>query len=841
MIFLHTSTWRARSAAVFAVALSLIIPASLAAQTVTAPSGTVAVPTSGDYFSTAFQDPSDMRHRTDIGWFAYGVDQPRANLSNITIGNGLFSATASSTDPNIYLLETGNPLSIPRGRRGDVQPIDANRYRTLAIRMRLSGTQGTRASDGQVMWTRKTIYDSPNSVAGSFAVYGGWQIYLLDIPTLGLAVGDPWQGSLGSLRIDPTVVAGQQIDIAWARLVSNDAVGMRTITWTGANAVDIYLDDDQSEANGTLGLIAKNATTLSKGVTGGSFAFQPGALPAGDYYVGIRTAGTTTALKYSPGHYHVEGVPTLQFTSPSPDGSADDFATTQLGNPWDMDSTADIDGTANVSAGRITSLNAETTGGVPLGAQRVFQGTGSGADPVLYLLMGNRRGAARPIDPARYRIATIEMGLPGDRNINGGSVARIVWRQKGDVAETVSEDIIINHRSGANVIDTISFDMKTLPIEPGAGSPSHTGWVGTIDEFRFDPHEFAAPTDFWVRRVKLAALESAGTSYRIAWGYDPQGSGATLSLWYDLDGSGFNGTRIVDGVSPTSGAFTWNTAGLVAGQEYFIYSQLTDSTGRVVSQSYAPWPIVGGGSGTPAPPPTASQPLLSIDLPVANSVAAQPFVIGGWAIDAGATANSGVDAIDVWAYPNPGSGAAPRYVGNASYGGNRPDVGNAFGQQFALSGFGLMVTGLPPGVYQLTVFARSRLTGTFNNARGVVVTVQAGNPRMSIDTPGSNQTIGASFLVAGWATDLASPSGPGVDAVDIFAYPATGAAAIYLGRASIGGNRPDVAAAFGPNAQRSGYGLNASGLPPGAYDIVVFMHSTVTGTFNNAQSVRVIR
>ena len=233
MTFLHTSTIRARSAALFALALSMIIPASLSAQTVTAPSGVVAVPTSGDFFGSAFQDPIDMRHLTDIGWFAYGADQPRANLSGISIGNGMFTATASSNDPNLFLLETGNPLSVPLGRRGDVQPIDATRYRTLAIRMRLSGTQGARASDAQLMWTRKTIYDSPNSVAGSFAVYGGWQVYLLDIPSLGLAVGDPWQGSIGSLRLDPTVVAGQTINIAWARLVSNDAQGMRTITWSG--------------------------------------------------------------------------------------------------------------------------------------------------------------------------------------------------------------------------------------------------------------------------------------------------------------------------------------------------------------------------------------------------------------------------------------------------------------------------------------------------------------------------------------------------------------------------------------------------------------------------------
>ena len=175
MNFLHGSTIRLFAALLF------LIPAAASAQTVTAPSGTVAVQTSGDFFSSAFQDSADMNHRTDIGWFAYGVDQPRANLSGISFANGVFSATASSNDPNIYLLETGNPVSVPLGRRGDVQSIDANRYRTLAVRMRLSGTQGARASDGQLIWSTRTIYDSPMSTAGSFAVYGGWQVYLLDI------------------------------------------------------------------------------------------------------------------------------------------------------------------------------------------------------------------------------------------------------------------------------------------------------------------------------------------------------------------------------------------------------------------------------------------------------------------------------------------------------------------------------------------------------------------------------------------------------------------------------------------------------------------------------------
>ena len=835
MRFLHGSTILA--------ALLFLVPASLFAQTVTAPSGAVTVPTAGDFFSSAFQKPADMNDRNDLGWFLYGVDQPRANISNPTVSGGVFSGVAATADPNIYLLETGNPVSVPRGRRGDVQAIPANQYRTVAVRMRLSGSPGVRVSDGQLMWTAKTIYDSPLSVAGSFSTYGGWQVYFFDIPTMGLAAGSAWSGSVGSLRLDPTIVAGSQIDIDWMRLTTAEPASVRTITWSGGGAVDIYLDIDTNEANGTLGLIAKNNTTLSKGVTGGAFTFQPGALPPGDYYVGMRTSGTSNALRYSAGYYHVEGVPMLRFSSPSPEGSADDFATTQLGNPWDMQSTSDVDFTANVSSPRIAALNVQTPDGGILGAPNVYLATGSSGDPILYLLAGHMRGASKPIDSNYYRIATVEMGLPGDRNINGGSIARLVWRVKGETAEVVSEDIIINHRSGANVLDSFTFDMKNLPIEPGAGSPSHTGWNGLIDEFRLDPHEFTPATEFWVRKVKLAALERAGSSYRIAWGYDAQNSGATLSLWYDSDRSGFDGTRIIDGVSPTDGGYTWNTAGLVPGQEYFIYFRLTDSTGRVVSQAYAAWPIVGGGTGAaspaPAPVPGGTRPMMSVDLPGANAVVEQPFAIGGWAIDAGATADSGVDRIDVWATRTPG--ASPDiFLGTASYGGARPDIAGYFGGQFVSSGYGLAVKGLTPGVYQIVVYARSRLTGTNNNLRTVTVTVAA-TPRMSIDTPGNNQSLGSSFLVAGWATDLAAASGSGVDAVQVWAYPnpGSGTPARFLGSATLGGSRPDVASFFGPNAQQSGYGLVVSGVPPGVYDLAVFMHSTLTGTFSNVQVVRI--
>jgi hypothetical protein len=61
-----------------------------------------------------------------------------------------------------------------------------------------------------------------------------------------------------------------------------------------------------------------------------------------------------------------------------------------------------------------------------------------------------------------------------------------------------------------------------------------------------------------------------------------------------------------------------------------------------------------------------------------------------------------------------------------------------------------------------------------------------------------------------------------------------------VGVADYGVYRPDVAAAFGsPRFASSGYNIAVSNLTPGWWDVVVFSHSTVTGTFTAARVVRV--
>ena len=173
------------------------------------------------------------------------------------------------------------------------------------------------------------------------------------------------------------------------------------------------------------------------------------------------------------------------------------------------------------------------------------------------------------------------------------------------------------------------------------------------------------------------------------------------------------------------------------------------------------------------------------------------FAVAGWALDAGSAWGTGVDAVHVWAFPT--NGAAPMFLGAASLGVSRPDVGAYLGDgRFSASGFGLSAT-LPAGVYDVRAYAFSTVAGGFNNAATtrITVTQPSSLPRMYVDTPAQNQTITQNVSVSGWAIDQVSTSGPGVEAVHVWAYPTSGAAPVFLGAAYLGLNRQDIANYFG--------------------------------------------
>ena len=796
--------------------ISLVVwtfAAPAAAQlSVTAPAGQTIVPAAVEFATREFQDPWDMNERTDLGWFLNGVDQPINGFADVSFADGVFSAISANNGPLLFLLETGIPGAAPLGRIGTLHPIDADSYRRLSFRMCNDGApDGDVASSAQLFWSRETIY-SDVSTPHAFLVFGGCHVYSMDLrawsagrmPNIDLDQ-DEWTGTMRVLRFDPTSAAGQTVTIDWVALTAvDDSASFRTITWSSGAAVDIYLDTNQSEGDGTLGLLV-GETIPARNVSGGSYTFQIGALPPGDYYVAMRPSGSGAALTYSSGFYRVEAVPTLTFLSPHPEGSADDFATTFLGNSWDMDSLADLDRSMHFTGAVVTSIAAETPAGVSLGTPSVLAATSAAApagmvgDPLLYFLWSTERGRHHRIDTSRYRILTAELGIAGARDINGGSIARVVWKRSDEASENVSQDIIVNHRAGANVLSTFTVDMASLPLEtdPG-GSPSVSGWTGLVDNFRIDPHEFASPRAFQFRRVKLAALERANDTYTVRWALGGAArDDATVSLYYDFDGTGVDGVPIAIGLDPDNagpgmGSHQWNISGLGDGT-YHVYAEIA-AGGQVINRTYARWPIVVDH---------AWQPLPNL---VLDRQALYFAAIGNGATKTGAqevtvsVAGSGAPA---WTASSitPGCDFVTITSGSGVGGGRfRVAIDDR--------------TTYPSGA---TFFCTIRLdapgAGNAPQFLDVRFTVQSSStaPFGVVDTPPDHATgIAGALPVTGWALDDL-----GVAEVALWRDPVSGESSphangkIYLGAANlVSGARPDVEAARPtlPMAYRGGWG-----------------------------------
>jgi hypothetical protein len=109
---------------------------------------------------------------------------------------------------------------------------------------------------------------------------------------------------------------------------------------------------------------------------------------------------------------------------------------------------------------------------------------------------------------------------------------------------------------------------------------------------------------------------------------------------------------------------------------------------------------------------------------------------------------------------------------------------------------------------------------------------------MSIDLPRDGTAVRQPFGIAGWALDLAAADN-GIDLIQAYAYPASGAPPILLGGAPVSGARPDVGSVFGAQHGASGYGLIVRGLAPGAYMLVVFARSSYGAGFVVAQTANV--
>jgi glucose/arabinose dehydrogenase len=229
-----------------------------------------------------------------------------------------------------------------------------------------------------------------------------------------------------------------------------------------------------------------------------------------------------------------------------------------------------------------------------------------------------------------------------------------------------------------------------------------------------------------------------------------------------------------------------------------------------------------------------STPIMQIDTPGNGQQLRQPFLLAGWALDTNAINDPGISTIHVWAFSMTG---VPYFLGVADRGVPRPDVGAFFGPQFASSGYGILVKGLPPGTYQIGVYGLITATQTFAAISSVTVTVESSGT-LVVDIPSTVATVDSPFVITGWAIDAAAPTGTGIATIHIWAFRTDGTASVFLGVPSFGA-RADIAGAFGQQFLNSGFGTVVNGLSPGTWAIGVYGLSSVSGLFDMFQVLTV--
>jgi hypothetical protein len=282
--------------------------------------------------------------------------------------------------------------------------------------------------------------------------------------------------------------------------------------------------------------------------------------------------------------------PQLNITSPS-FISGPDYATTVVGDAWDMSESSDV----------TTQYN--TVGGSFSGG--IYTGTNPNGnfDPAVVL----RQTAL--IDTNRFKYFTYRMQLDGAFNTDtGGSVSRVVWWTTIPAQASTSNDIVVYEG-----FQTVSFDLNKIKLE--VGSPTWSASAPKV--FRLDPHEFTTQRTFHVDYVMLTGDSTANSSFDIRYQTsDGDGAAPAPQFFFDNNASGFDGTAITctanaasvaavgafnvflplityfvppPPVSPTGLTCTWNTSNVPNGT-YYIYGLVSDGTDT--AQIYSQTPVV---------------------------------------------------------------------------------------------------------------------------------------------------------------------------------------------------------------------------------------------------------
>ena len=637
------------------------------------PAAIITVVGEGDDFArSVLRDPWDMDKRWDMG---YDI-----GFNAVTASGGVWQATFSGVDQANGSASTGYFFPLFQGF-SDLVTTGTGTYRSQTLNWNLNGAQDRFAIDTSkytllsfrmytsnrtqyyVQWT----YDKPVWWPDTTYQFGandgcytgnsfipwppGWRTYLFDLTQPngddGVRSG-AWQDQQWvrgfSIHPSETGPVGTQIQVDWIRLTDRTSSPIVPIEWNvvGAAAedvVDIYVADNPN------GIGAD--TPLVRGIPAldGRYDLPASILEPGEYYFMVRlmawggglykgcSADAVLASSQWVGPLTVRGLPAITFTAPGR-LSGEDYATTVLGNAWDMVDESDVI-TPGPSTGYPQTVADESFVDGIYGARAVIQAGATESDAQFWLNVD----PAQPIDTTKYRYFTVKMRVdaPSDKDINwlvaNGWGSRVIWWNTDiqvDGSETkfgylmdgwqmYSVDL---HRAipPPPITDPAQTDNILTPKEQNS-YPANLGWkqLGTMSHLRFDPMEttqaaLGTGADwFYIDWVKLTAIDrvQAGQIYTIRLVADPGLDGVSLSFFYTTDPGGnpkqnpislYSPPPLPPGAAPQAflplvghnaaamvegTTYQWDTSGVAPGQ-YHLCVEASDGVNQAIYCSETP-------------------------------------------------------------------------------------------------------------------------------------------------------------------------------------------------------------------------------------------------------------
>jgi hypothetical protein len=168
-----------------------------------------------------------------------------------------------------------------------------------------------------------------------------------------------------------------------------------------------------------------------------------------------------------------------------------------------------------------------------------------------------------------------------------------------------------------------------------------------------------------------------------------------------------------------TGSFYWQPVpGFLGEFPIRIVRVRAGTTARVIEAQWTTPVVVSPG---------VDDALLQVDAVSASGLSERGARVEGWTLDPQATHGSGIGAVHVWATKKGSEhqgAASPVFLGQATLGVARRDVGDRYGSQFNAAGFRLSLPRMDPGTYEIVVYAWSERTAQWAAARLTTVTVR---------------------------------------------------------------------------------------------------------------------